>query len=131
MNNLQQELEFKDMQIKELQDIINGKITEKGSLQYGKWEINYSSILTKLIQEAGRWCKFFASDLFILWDLNIETPLKEKTINTGAFVFAFRESGVDGLGHYAYHKDEPNYYRAVWFLDIIIEEGKITMTLHK
>lgn len=131
MNDLQQELKIKDEMIEELRNVIRGTITETGSLQYGKWEINYSSILTKLIQEAGRWCEHYASDLFILWNCNIEQPLKADMITTETFVFAFRESGVDGNCWYENHKDESNYYRAVWFLDVVANDGKITMTLHK
>lgn len=131
MTDYEAKIQIKDEQIEELRNIIKGTITETGSLQYGKWEINYSSIITKLIQEAGRWCEHYASDLFVLWDCNIETPLREKTISTKTFVFAFRESGVDGNCWYENHKDEPNYYRAVWFLNVIVDEGKLTMTLHR
>lgn len=31
------------------------------------WNINYSDILTLLIQKAGTICKNYASDLFIIW----------------------------------------------------------------
>lgn len=131
MNDLQQEIKIKDEMIEELRNVIRGTITETGSLQYGKWEINYSSILTKLIQEAGRWCEHYASDLFILWNYNIERPLKADIVKTETFVFAFRESGVDGNSWYENHEDEPNYYRAVWFLDVVVDDGKLTMTLHQ
>ena len=131
MNDLQQELKIKDEMIEELRNVIRGTITETGSLQYGKWKINYSSILTKLIQEAGRWCKHYASDLFILWNCNIEKPLANGIIETKTLVFAFRESGVDGNSWYENHEDKSNYYRAVWFLDVVVDDGKLTMTLHR
>ena len=131
MNDLQQELKIKDEMIEELRNIIRGTITETGSLQYGKWKINYSSILTKLIQEAGRWCERYASDLFILWNCNLEAPLTNGIIETKTLVFAFRESGVDGNSWYENHKDEPNYYRAVWFLNVIVDDGKLRMTLYR
>lgn len=131
MSDLQQELKIKDEMIEELRNVIRGTITEIGSLQYGKWEINYSSILTKLIQEAGRWCEQYASDLFILWNCNLEVPLTNGIIETKTLVFAFRESGVDGNSWYENHKDESSYYRAIWFLDVVVNDGKITMTLHR
>ena len=61
------ELQWKDEQIAELRSALAGTITETGSYNplEGKWEINYSSILTRLIQEAGRWCEYYASDLFV------------------------------------------------------------------
>lgn len=127
------ELQWKDEQIAELRSIIAGTITETGVYNplEGKWEINYSSILTRLIQEAGRWCEHYASDLFILWKYNVEQKLDNGTLETGTLVFAFRDSGVDNEEWYENHKSEYNYYRAVWFLDVVTDEGKITMTLHK
>ena len=61
----------------------------------GRFEINYSSILTKLIQTAGRICKYYASDLFIDWNA-IERELTNAEYEGGKFLFGFRESGVDG-----------------------------------
>ena len=49
---------------------------------YNSWEINTSSILTKLIQEAGRWCESYASDLFIRWGV-IQKGLENATVEPG------------------------------------------------
>ena len=127
------ELQWKDEQIADLRSIISGTITETGSYNplEGKWEINYSSILTRLIQEAGRWCESYASDLFVQWKYKIDQKLDNGTLYTDTFVFAFRDSGVDSEEWYENHKNEHNYYRAVWFLDVVTDEGKIKMTLHK
>lgn len=73
------EIEYRDEQIKSLKDALTGTKREIGyfnTLQ-GNWEINYSSILTKLIQEAGRWCEHYASDLFITWKHNIDKKLDD------------------------------------------------------
>ena len=100
------------------------------------WEINTSSILTKLIQEAGRWCESCASDLFIRWGV-IQKGLENATVEPGKYVFAFRESGVDGNCEYKNYSDAHgsygscDYYRAVWILDISISEDTITMQLKK
>ena len=69
MTSLEWEISQRDEKIKELREILNGTIRENGSYSpsKGKWEINYSSILTKLIQEAGRWTERYASDLFLGW----------------------------------------------------------------
>ena len=127
------ELQWKDEQITELRSIIAGTITETGSYNplEGKWEINTSSILTRLIQEAGRWCEHYASDLFVQWKYEIEQKLDNGTLETDTFVFAMYNSGVHHKAWYENHKNEHNYYRAVWFLDVVTDEGKITMTLHK
>ena len=127
------ELQWKDEQIAELRSALAGTITETGSYDplERKWEINTSSILTRLIQEAGRWCEHYASDLFVQWKYEIEQKLDNGTLETDTFVFAMYNSGVDSEEWYENHKNEHNYYRAVWFLDVVTDEGKITMTLHK
>ena len=127
------ELQWKDEQIAELRSALSGTITETGSYNplEGKWEINYSSILTRLIQEAGRWCESYASDLFVQWKYRIDQKLDNGTLYTDTFVFAFRDSGVDSEEWYENHKNEHNYYRAVWYLDVLTDEGKIKMILHK
>ena len=90
------ELQWKDEQIAELRSALAGTITETGSYNplEGKWEINYSSILTRLIQEAGRWCEHYASDLFVQWKYEIEQKLDNGTLETNTFVFAMYNSGV-------------------------------------
>lgn len=121
------EIEYRDEQIQDLRAALAGTKRETGkwnSLE-GKWEINYSSILTKLIQQAGRWCEYYASDLFILWEYNIKQKLDNGTIENGRYTFAFRENGVDNREKNSY------YYRAVWFLDVTANEKKIELVLHK
>lgn len=129
------EMKIKDEQITKLKDIIAGTITETGSSECDmggkyKWSINYSSILTRLIQEAGRWCEHYASDLFILWR-EVDRYIENCKTENCQFVFGFRDSGVDGDAWYENHKNEYNYYRVVWFLDVQTYSGRIKMTLHK
>ena len=127
------EISERDEKIKELREALNGTIREIGSYSplKGKWEINYSSILTKLIQEAGRWTERYASDLFIGWteiDGILSNPITESTSR----IFAFRESGVDGDTFYENRKSNLYYYRAVWKLEInLVDVGKIEMVLMK
>ena len=97
--------------------------------------INYSSILTKLIQECGRLCESYASDLFITWN-SIVRKLKEKTMDTSAYLFGIREMGVDhnefvlsrynNSGCYAKHE-----YRKIYRLDVIVEGDSIRMRLYE
>lgn len=60
----------------------------------GRWNINYSSILSDLICKAGRYCKHYASDLFIDWK-EIENGLDDPNYEGGIYLFGFREMGVD------------------------------------
>ena len=99
-------------------------------------EINMSDIYTALIQEAGRWCESYASDL--LHDIDavkrhLEFPDEwEKSRNfrktkDGAdsvyFRFGFRANGVD---HREYiecalknEHEKYHYYRSIWELSIV------------
>ena len=99
------------------------------------FDINYSSILTKLIQECGRLCESFASDLFITWN-GIERRFKEKTMKTSVYLFGIREMGVDhdkfilsrynNYGCHAKHE-----YRKIYRLNIIVEGDLIKMELYE
>lgn len=103
---------------------------------YGRdFDINYSSILTRLIQECGRLCESYASDLFITWD-GVVQKLKEKTMETSTHLFGIREMGVDhnefvlsrynNNGCYAKHE-----YRKIYRLDVIVEGDLIRMELYE
>ncbi len=126
------EIEYRDEQIKDLKEALAGTKREIGCFNplKGKWEINYSTILTKLIQEAGRWCEYYASDLFITWH-DIDKKLDDGTMCTEQFIFGFRNNGVDHKEWYELHKNDVGRYRAVWFLDVTINDGKMEMVLHK
>lgn len=60
----------------------------------GRWNINYSGILSDLICKAGRYCKHYASDLFIDWK-EIENSLDNADYKGDTYLFGFREMGVD------------------------------------
>lgn len=110
--------------------------------------INYSSILTKLIQVAGRLVDAYASDLFITWnavvrdlDFSCEKVFYQKgdaEVYQSAKLFGFREMGVDStesiLGHF--NNDGPSYYgrdyREIWRLDYsVARTGEVKMALYK
>lgn len=97
-------------------------------------EINYTSIITKLIQEAGKHCNSYASDLFI--DLNyLEEAMHNFSIETDSILFGFRNSGVDSDSHIVHShaitdrlNDNINYtYNSIWRLDIEISEYDETL----
>ena len=97
----------------------------EGSLQDGVWEINTASLLTRLIQEAGRWCEYYASDLFIYW------RQLEKSLEEGTYIFAFKRDGVDDASAYEKYKDNPFYYRSVWTLEVEKNGKRIEMRLSR
>lgn len=139
IEQLEAELKWKEEQLEEARKALCGTVEAQGNLEevlitYGfmyKWNINVSSILTTLIKEVGRLCDNYASDLFISWE-EIQKKLDNGTLRGNErYIFAIRNSGVDHAAWYENHKDETNYYRAVWFLDVETTDGKIKMTLHK
>lgn len=106
-----------------------------------KWGINYSSILTELIQNAGRWCERYASDLFISWQ-TVENRLHKISMDNVSFLFGFRQSGVDHDTFIFSRFNQNEYteeYRAIYRLDlefikdddIYYSEPKLKMTLYR
>ena len=111
-------------------------ITEKGrfSVYSGRYEINYSGILSTLIGEAGRFCEAFASDLFIDWSFVVDYIKNASENARMSYLFGFRQYGVD---HAEYvlnrYNNEQGYakhnYRSLWRLDVVTEGKEIKMTL--
>ena len=87
-----------------------------GYIYNGKTTINMSSIYTKLIQEAGRFCDAYASDL--LYDINTIEAYIERQKSTTRYI-AFRRHGVDGNGLIEVKMPyEIAEYRAIYQVDI-------------
>lgn len=89
-------------------------------------DINYSNILTKLIQLAGRYCESYASDLFIDWR-SIDEKLRDGSIESGCHLFGFREQGVDHNSFVFSRASESHRYfeyayRAIWLLNIEVHD---------
>lgn len=110
----------------------SGRRTERGG-----YDINYSSILSRLIFEAGRWCRRFASDLFIDWYI-IQKKLDDGSLKTGTYLFGFREDGVDGTSFIeARYENESLYgrayltYRALWRMDVEVNDDEVKFTLYE
>ncbi len=119
-------------------------ITTWGEIENKHCNINTSSIWTKLIQEAGRWCKNHASDLLVDYK-KIDTKVENGTLETESHLFGFRENGVDHDKYIFARYSEPGIYgtaaleyRAIWRLDITVEEidpefltRKVTFSLYE
>ena len=87
-----------------------------GYIHNGKTTINMSSIYTKLIQEAGRFCDAYASDL--LYDINAIEECIERQKSTTKYI-AFRRHGVDGNSFIEVRTPyEIAEYRAIYQVDI-------------
>ena len=104
--------------------------------------INYSTILTKLIQDTGRFVESFASDLFIDWNTVIEDIIGDDPIDK-IYAFALRESGVDHMPFLCSHVSQsketyrfPEEYRRVyllWITNMPDENGQVVprfITMH-
>ena len=98
------------------------------------FDINYSDILTKLIQECGRLCESYASDLFVDWN-GITQKLKDKTMEPSTYLFGIREMGVDHsefvLSRYNNSSHAYYEYLKIYRLDVIIEGDSIRMKLYE
>lgn len=110
--------------------------TTAGSWSEGwkAYDVNYSTILSKLIFEAGRWCEHYASDLFIYWK-SFDEELHNKDYTGGTYVFGFRECGVDDekaiLTQVNDNGCSTDRYRAIWIMDVAIEDNDIKIQFFK
>lgn len=135
IEQLEWELKYKEEQIKDLKEALAGTIREKGQRTFnfskGKYEysLNYSSILTKLIQEAGKICLSYASDLFILWNYDVEKKLETGELINETLKFGFRQNGVDTKKSVEHNGKD--YYISIWSLEISSTEKEINMILKK
>ena len=110
---------------------------------FGSWSdsfdgfvINYSDILTKLIQETGRWCERYASDLFTDWE-RVLKAWEKPSFTGGQWIFAMRADGIDNLQTIKIRMTDPcygynsDYYRAIWGLNAIVENDTLRLELGK
>ena len=86
----------------------------------GFWLINYGDILTQLIRSCGKYCKKYASDLFIDWKHVYDRLEKGEVIND-TYIFAIRDYGVDDKEYYEL-RDDGTMYHEVWELTITTED---------
>ena len=91
---------------------------------------NFSSEWSRLINEAGRWCESYASDILINFEsikAYLERLKNGEESEGREFWFGFRQMGVDGLS-FIQSRTEREYashvYRAVWRWRFIVEERK-------
>ena len=103
---------------------------------HGEYDINLSSVLTRLIQEAGRYCEHYASDLFIDWQ-TVENAMKTTApVVNETYLFGFRQNGVDHTEFIlckakdsACYGDIFTVYRSMWRLDFTGDRSKISAVL--
>lgn len=91
---------------------------------------NFSSEWSRLINEAGRWCESYASDILIDFEsikAYLERLKNGEESEGREFWFGFRQMGVDGKS-FIESRTEREYashvYRAVWRWCFIVEERK-------
>lgn len=89
-------------------------------------DINLSGILTKLIQDTGRFVEHYASDLFITWEHAIALTDKHEVTpdEDSIIVFGMRECGVDHNAYFmsrTYSQESKSTYRKIYALRITTE----------
>ena len=91
---------------------------------------NFSSEWSRLINEAGRWCESYASDILIDFEsikAYLERLKNGEESEGREFWFGFRQMGVDNLT-FIKSRTEREYashvYRAVWRWRFIVEERR-------
>lgn len=111
----------------------NKKTAEARISHYdGKFDINYSSIFSELIQAAGMGCECFSSDMFI--ELEAIKRAIDNRENYVRFI-GIRTNGVDGDTFIASRLNrkscnyEPAAYIKLYKLEISIVDDEMTMTL--
>lgn len=116
---------------------VNANHYYNGISEEGKFDINYSNILSFLIQKAGSICKHYASDLFITWNY-IQDKLKDSHYKGDKILFGFREMGVDSNGFVLSRcnnygiEDMNDEIKELYVLDIKVDEDfYMTMELRK
>ena len=91
---------------------------------------NFSSEWSRLINEAGRWCESYASDILIDFEsikAYLERLKNGEESEGQEFWFGFRQMGIDNLA-FIQSRTEREYashvYRAVWRWRFIVEERR-------
>lgn len=104
--------------------------TEKTSVFWAEDAANagLSSEFSVLIQQAGRWCESYASDILIDFESireYLDSLASGETMESREFWFGFRQMGIDHLA-FIQSRTEREYashvYRAVWRWSFTIEE---------
>ena len=105
------------------------------SMRTGAWldglrDCNFSREWSRLINEAGRWCESYASDILIDFEAikaYLERLASGEESEGREFWFGFRQMGVDHLA-FIQSRTEREYashvYRAVWRWRFIVEERR-------
>lgn len=96
--------------------------------EYDYYMLNLSTIASKLIEQAGRWCEHYASDFIITWDtvrniINAHVSSTEK-LEAEYVAFGFRRSGVDSNSFIASRLHDDVYSGLKEYTHIFVVEIK-------
>lgn len=94
----------------------------------GRFDVNTSSILSRLIVIAGQICKSYSSDVIITWE-EVTREFNDPEYKGGKYLFGFRELGVDGNTQVLarLNSEIEGYIREIkdlYMIDVSIENGK-------
>ena len=91
-------------------------------------DYNFSTEWSRLINEAGRWCESYASDILIDFESireYLNSLANGETMENREFWFGFRQMGIDHLAFIQSRTERESagyVYRAVWKWSFSIEE---------
>ena len=124
---MDRELTLKDIVANEY--MMEPIITYATLTPYGNWSANMSTIYSKLITDAGRFCEHYSSDIFI--DLQyVEKYIQEGNSENKTWLFGIYSSGVDHMA-FVLNKRDLREYRALYRLDAVVDGNTMTMTLSR
>lgn len=86
---------------------------------------NWSSVVSKMVELAGRYCERFASDIY--YDINTFVRSIDNKIDYDRYLF-FRESGVTALSHDNIMAIEGTDYLQAWHLTYKAETEQQELT---
>lgn len=105
-------------------------ISECGYILNGQYSVNISNIMTRLIQETGRYCESYASDIY--YTLKELEEYTEKIKNRNELVLigmcdcGIHEINADTIGN---PDTFPYRYRKIYGIRIVSNEKKISVVL--
>ena len=93
--------------------------------------VDWSAMLSKLIQLAGLHCESFASDLFMFWNEFVRQFNASDWKSLTHTIFGFYENGVDCNSEVVDRvAADSHYYRCVAAVDVnVSEDGEVVMSM--
>lgn len=124
-------LTIKDFEMNEVVVVERGTKSKFDDKLWSEGNINTSTILTKLIQDTGRFCERYASELFMAWEhMMIDIDGWNTRQGEVRFLFGIRKDGVDYDNFVVAKVNRYNtsylneMYRKLYMIEVTIDTDK-------